>query len=213
MRPTLPFIITLFVSTFVGITATAKNAFPGYAELRNGERIEGQVFVINPIANELGLKMRDLNGKRHKFNAHELSRYAFTIEQFDPQTRQYINREIEYVRKEVEDAPLQGGATEIMIERELGGIVQLYNQYIDETYRIGGRIEHCYYVERQDGSLPFSKLTRDNYEELLTFAFADFPALKEKVGTSGYGYKYIATMIKTYNERAVIRDALVSSDQ
>lgn len=214
MKPTLLTItlITLMVGLSVDAAASAPHTFPGHAELRNGDRIEGQIYIISPIANELALKMRDTQGKRLKFKPSELERYAFTIERFDPATRQYIKQEVEYIRKEVEDAPLQGGDTEIMIEREIGGTVQLYNQYVDETYRIGGRIEHFYYIERPDGSLAFSKLTRDNYEELLTLAFADFPALKEKVGTTGYGYKFIATMIKTYNERTDIREALVSSD-
>ena len=42
-------------------------------------------------------------------------------------------------------------------------------------------------------------VTQANFKSVVKDMVADYPELKVKVGKKGYGYKYIAKIIKEYN--------------
>lgn len=203
-------ISTLIIALLVTVSVSAKKAFPGYVINTNGEKIEGQVFVVSPTYNELKVKFVSADNKKSTFKAAELTEYGFEVPQFNQETRSHETVVITYVRKEVEDAPVRFGTTDIMVERQVNGEVKVYNQYIEADSKIGGGIEHFFYVEGKN--VGFTKITKSNYKEVMKEVTADFPALQEMVGTSGYGYKHIVKIAETYNSRNAQRNLLAKAN-
>lgn len=184
-----------------GFEATAAKTFTGKVTLTNGETIEGQIYIISPTSNQLKVKVKDSKNKKHKFASKEVDNYTFEVPRYNKHLKKHINVTISYVSKTVEDAPVRFGTKDILVERPVDGDLKVYNQYMEEDAKIGGSLAHVFYVERADGTLGFTKVTKANYKEVMRQATADFPALQEKIGTSGFGYKHILKMAKAYNTR------------
>ncbi len=192
--------IAILFTILTAVQVSAKKAFTGYVVTTDGEKIEGQVVVVSPTYNELKVKFVTSNNKKTTFKAKELTSYGFEVPQYNRETRSHETVEITYVRKEVEDAPVRFGATDIMVERQVNGEIKVYNQYIEADSKIGGGVAHFFYVETANG-MAFTKVTKSNYKKVMKAATADFPALQNKVGTSGFGYKHIVKIAETYNAR------------
>ena len=178
----------------------AKNIFEGFVLTNENQKIVGQVYVISPTLNELKVKFVNEAGKKQTFKAKELQSYSFVVPKYNKETKSYGTETITYVRKVVEDAPVRMGSTDVLIERQVDGDIQVYNHYVEEDAKIGGTIGHFFYVEKSNGSIEFSKVTKKNYKKIMKSATAEFPELSTKVGTKGFGYKYIVKIAKIYNQ-------------
>jgi hypothetical protein len=192
--------LSLLAFLFIGSESFAKNSFKGFVMTNDNEKIVGEIFVISPTVNELKVKFIDEAGNSKTYQAKDLQSYSFEVPKYNKATSSYETEMITYVRKTVQDAPVRMGSKEILIERQVSGDIQVYNQYIEVDEKIGGTIGHFFYVEKPDGSLSFTKITEGNYKEVMKAATAQFPELSNKVGTSGFGYKYIVKIAQIYNQ-------------
>ena len=178
----------------------AKSAFEGFVLTNDNQKIVGKVYVISPTLNELKVKFIDEAGKKQTFKARDLQSYSFEVPKYNKATKSYGTETITYIRKVVEDAPVRMGSKDILIERQVNGDIQVYNQYIEDDAKIGGTIAHFFYVEKTNGSVDFTKITKKNYKKIMKTATVEFPALSNKVGTKGFGYKHIVKIAKLYNQ-------------
>lgn len=198
--------LTLTLLLLLSISATAsKSSFNGYIVTNENDTLYGKIFVAGPTANELKVKFIDNNHSKYLFKAKDLQSYAFEVPKFNQETRTHGTEWIYYVRKTVEDAPIRFGTTDIMIERQVNGDIQVYNQYIEADAKIGGTLEHYFYVESIN-KVDFSKVTKDNYKTIMKKATADFLELNTKIGTKGFGYKHIVKIAKIYNQHKESRN-------
>ena len=200
MKNSILTLTILFSVLFVGSEVYAKKTFEGQVTTVDGEVLTGKVFIVSPTMNELKVKFVDANDKKYTFKAKELESYSFEVPKYNKETKEYETETITYVRKVVEDAPVRMGTTDILIERQVSGAIQVYNQYYEEDAKIGGTLGHFFYTEKQDGTLDFTKLTKKNYKEVLKAATVDFPELSNKIGTKGFGYRYVVKIAELYNQ-------------
>lgn len=200
MKTNIFTIICFFTLLFVGSEVSAKNVFDGFVLTNNNEKLTGKVYVISPTLNELKVKFVSENGKKQTFKAQDLQSYTFEVPKYNKATKSYGTETITYVRKVVEDAPVRMGSKDILIERQVDGNIQVYNQYIEADDKIGGTIGHFFYVEKQDGSVDFTKITKENYKEVMKNATIEFVELHNKIGTSGFGYKHVVKIAQLYNQ-------------
>lgn len=197
------FTLTILLAVlFVGSEVYAKKTFEGQVTTVEGKVMTGTIYVISPTLNELKVKFVDAKNKKYNFKAKELKSYSFEVSKYNRETRTHETKTITYVRKVVEDAPVRMGTTDILIERQVDGAIQVYNQYVEEDEKIGGTLGHYFYAEKKDASLDFTKLTKKNYRDVLKAATSDFPELANKIGTQGFGYRYIIKIAELYNLNA-----------
>jgi hypothetical protein len=196
---TIAFILLLAISA-----SARKSSFNGYIVTTENDTLYGKVFVAGPTANELKVKFIDENNSKSFFKARDLQSYAFEVPKFNKETRKHGTEWIQYVRKTVEDAPVRFGTTDIMIEKQVDGDIQVFNQYTEADEKIGGTLKHYFYVE-STGKVDFSKVTKGNYKEIMKTATADFMELNNKIGKKGFGYKYIVKIAKIYNQHKASR--------
>ena len=196
---TIAFILLLTISANAG-----KSSFNGYIVTTENDTLYGKIFVAGPTANELKVKFIDENRSKYFFKARDLQSYAFEVPKFNKETKKHGTEWIQYVRKTVEDAPVRFGTTDIMIEKQVDGDIQVFNQYTESDEKIGGTLKHYFYVESTD-KVDFSKVTKDNYKEVMKTATADFMELNNKIGKKGFGYKYIVKIAKIYNQHKASR--------
>ena len=203
-------ITILFAVLFVASEVNAKNIFAGTVTTTDGDVLTGKVYVVSPTYNELKVKFVDSNKKKYTFKAKDVETYTFEVPKFNKETRSYETETITYVRKEVEDAPVRMGTKDILVERQVNGAIQVYNQYYEQDAKIGGTLGHYFYAQKQDGTLDFTKLTKANYKEVLKAATVDFPELSNKVGTKGFGYRHIVKVAELYNQNVARMDNSLS---
>jgi hypothetical protein len=205
------FTLTIIFALITIAQVSAKKAFAGYVINTDGQKIEGQVVVVSPTYNELKVKFIHTNNKKETFKAKELTEYGFEVKKYNRATKGYETINITYVRKVVEDAPVRFGATDIMVERQVNGEIKVYNQYTEADAKIGGKVQHFFYVETTNG-VEFTKVTKSNYKKIMKVATASLPSLQKLVGTKGFGYKHIAKIATTYNETMSTRNTLANAN-
>ncbi len=195
------FTTTAFIAILMTLaTATFANddmkIYTGSVTLENGETLKGQIQMLSPTLNEVKVKFIASNGKATTYKASEVATYSFIFPKYDASTQTYKNETIEYVKKEVANAPIPFGPTSVLVERQVAGTINLYNFYA-ETRAAEHAFTHNYFVEK-DGQM--IEVTRENFKTVLKDLVADYAELQAKVGTKEYGYKYIANIISEYNE-------------
>ncbi len=201
MKTNIFTITCILTFLLVGSEVMAKSVFDGFVLTNDNEKIVGKVYVISPTFNELKVKFINEAGKKQTFKAKELQSYSFEVPKYNKATKSYGTETITYIRKVVEDAPVRMGSKDVLIERQVNGDIQVYNQYIEQDAKIGGTIGHFFYVEKSNGSVEFTKVTKKNYKKVMKSATVEFPELSIKVGTSGFGYKHIVKIAKLYNNQ------------
>ena len=72
------------------------------------------------------------------------------------------------MKKTVEDAPIRFGTKNILVLRPVNGDMNVYRQYIEKDSKIGGSLGQIFYVEKTDGSLGFTKVTKRNYRKIMS---------------------------------------------
>lgn len=192
--------LTLILLIFaMNVATAAKKTFSGYVVTTEQDTLYGSIFVVSPTANELKVKFIDENKNKYNFKARDLESYAFEVPKYNKELKKHTTEWIQYVRKTVEDAPIRFGTNDILVERQVNGDIQVYNQYIEADAKIAGTLAHFFYVESQ-GKVDFTKITKNNYKDIMKKATADFMELNKKIGQKGFGYKHIVKIAQLYNQ-------------
>jgi hypothetical protein len=201
---------TLFTAILMTFAVTVfanddTKVYKGSVVLENGETLVGQIEMLSPTLNEVKVKFIASNGKATTYKASEVSAYSFAFPKYDASTKSYIDQTIEYVKKDVTVAPIPFGPKSVLIERQVAGTVNLYNFYA-ETRSAEHAFEHNYFVEKGNQMV---EMNRENFKTILKDMVADYPELQVKVGTKGYGYKYVAQTIQEYNQYTAPKGAFL----
>ena len=189
-------ILTIVLVT-ITLSASAAKIYDGYVVLNNDEKLEGKIQMLSPSLNEVKVKFISKEGKKTFFKAKEVKEYSFEVEKWNHETRTHDINNIVYIRQNVERSPIAFGPTEVLIERQIAGTINMYNHYVEQNSNIHQPFVHVIYIQKEEGGLVV--IGKTNYRKVLKEMVADYPELQAKVGSRGYGYNHIAKTITTYN--------------
>ncbi len=190
-------ITTLVLSIIFTISASAAKSYQGYVVLNNDEKVEGTIQMLSPTLNEVKVKFTSTAGEKVTYKAKEVKEYAFQVEKWNNKTRAHDIKTIVYVRQNVERSPIAFGPTNVLIERQITGAVNMYNHFVETNNDIKNPITHVIYVQKENNDLV--EVKKSNYKVVLKGMVAEYPELSAKVGTKGYGFKYVSQIVSTYN--------------
>lgn len=206
--------LLIFSTTFVfaqksteGLTQAEKEAmqiYPGFVVTADhNDTIFGEVQFFNPTYNEITVVFFE-DGKRCQYypSGGKISEYAFQYKKFNKKTNSVEPDWFVYVRKLVPKSPIKGGAKEVFVEREIHGDITLYNYYTLKTSKINSRrYKHNYFIEKQGtNGFTLKTIERDDYrDKVREYLVLDNDELEENLGTSGFGYKYLADLVRIQN--------------
>lgn len=200
---TLLLITLLTVQLSYADSDRTKNLFEGFVITSMGDTVRGQVQFVNPVYNELKVRLYNEKGKKiATYKTHDIVEYAFLFYDKKEKAHEWVN----YVRKRVEVAPLKSTSNSktvtVFLQRVTQGQVTLYNYYTLSTSKINSRnYVKNYYVEQQtpDG-FDLTHVDMDNFRDYSRTLLATNNELSEQLGKSGYGYKYFAKIIEQHNK-------------
>ena len=195
MKITYTLITFLFLLTF---SAFAGKTYNGYVLLNDDTKIEGTIQMLSPTLNEVKVKFAAKNGETTTYKAKEVKEYGFKVEKWNKTTRQYEMMPITYSRQKVTRSPIAMGPTNVLIERQITGSINMYNHYVERNSEASSPFMHFIYVQLGDDKLIY--LHKKNYKPVLKEMTAQFPELSTKIGTKQYGFRYISKIVSTYNE-------------
>jgi len=191
-------ILTLAVVLMATISTSAAKVYQGYVILNDDSQLEGKIQMLSPTLNEVKVKFISKENKKKVFKSKEVKEYGFKVEKWNHKTRQHDINTITYVRQTVERSPIAFGPKEVLIERQVGGVISMYNHFVEQNSNVKNPFIHVLYVQkRNEGDL--MSLTKQNYRVVLKEMTAEYPELQAKIGRRGYGFKHIAQIITTYN--------------
>ena len=193
------------IYTFIFLLAFATTAFAndgmhkvyaGYVVTVKGDTLKGTIQMLSPTLNETKVKLTSEKGEAMIFKAKDLAGYTFFYKKYNKELKKRVNEEVVYVRKVADRAAIPFGSKEILMERFITGTVNVYNFYFEIRTNRTSPYEHIFYVERDNKMV---QVDRVNFKKTIRNMVSDYPELQAKVGKKGYGYKYIAKIIKEYN--------------
>lgn len=189
-------LLTIAAFTFSFSAQAKKQLYKGYIITTENDTIEGQVQYVNPAFNELKVIFYK-DGKKQKFSTKDLKEYGFMVERYNKETKSKYNEWMHYEKLNVEKSPIRHGAKNIFVQRQLQGAISLYNFYTLKSTHVNKRsYEHAYYV-KENGKLTL--VTRKNYRKVVRKLVSSNEDLYNNLGTSGYGYKYFASVVEKQN--------------
>jgi hypothetical protein len=196
-------ILLLFIFSFQFAFADGgnkKNLYKGFVITSMGDTVRGQVQFINPVFNELKVRFYNEDGKRVTYKTNDIIEYAFLFPDKKDKQLKWVN----YVRKRVDVSPISSTVdiNTVFLQRVTQGQVTLYNYYTLETSKINSRkyIKN-YYVEQQTpNGFDLTHVDTDNFREYARTLLASNDELSEQLGSSGYGYKFFADIVKEHNK-------------
>jgi hypothetical protein len=177
-----------------------KNLYEGFVITSMGDTVRGQVQFVNPVFNELKVRFYNEDGKRTTYKTQDIVEYSFLF--LDKKDKQF--KWVTYVRKRVDVSPIKSTVeiNTVFLQRVTQGQVTLYNYYTLETSKINSR-EYIknYYVEQQTpNGFDLTHVDTDNFREYARTMLASNDELFEQLGTSGFGYRYFADIVKEHNK-------------
>lgn len=191
-------LFTIFALTVLfSVSATAAKVYQGYVVLNNDEKVEGSITMLSPSLNEVKVKFTPKDGQKKVYKAKEVKEYGFQVEKWNNKTRTHDVNTITYVRQDVERSPIAFGPTNVLVERQVTGRVNMYNHFIEQNSNAQNPFIHVILAEKEAGDLV--EVTKSNYKVVLKEMTADYPELSAKIGSKGYGFKHVAQIISTYN--------------
>ena len=191
-------LFTIFALTVLfSVSATAAKVYQGYVVLNNDEKVEGSITMLSPSLNEVKVKFTSKDGQKKVYKAKEVKEYGFQVEKWNSKTRTHDVNTITYVRQDVERSPIAFGPTNVLVERQVTGTVNMYNHFIEQNSNAQNPFVHVILAEKEAGDLV--EVTKSNYKVVLKEMTADYPELSAKIGSRGYGFKHVAQIISTYN--------------
>jgi hypothetical protein len=189
---------TILLTVLFAVTSNAAKVYQGYVVLNNDEKVEGTIQMLSPTLNEIKVKFTSKNGKKVTYKAKQVKEYSFQVTKWNKATRTHDIKNIVYTRQNVERSPIAFGPTNVLIERQLTGSINMYNHFVETNADAKQPFLHVVYVEKSAGELV--EMTKSNYKITLKGMLADYPELSTKVGTKGFGFKHVSKIIASYNE-------------
>ena len=189
----LALVMISFTNSFAKEDAKVYN---GYVVLKTGDTLHGKIVMLSPSLNEVKVKLIGKSGKKKVFKAKYIASYAFETFSYNRQLEEQVSQWVYYVNKRVERAPVPFGPKNVLIERQEAGTINLYNHYV-ETRTDNQPLKHFLYLEKGDEMI---KITKKNYKVTLKSMLKDYPELQAKIGTRGYGFKYVGKIVAQYND-------------
>ena len=198
-----PLFLIAFLMSSSGLYAGNKNYFKGFVITQMGDTLKGEIQYVNPVYNELKVKFRSEDGKRETFKPKDLVEYAFLFPDYKKGKKQKTTKWVHYYRKRVNVSPVETvkEIETLFLQRITKGDIALYNYYSLQTKKIHSRsYKREYFVEQMtpDG-FDLVHIDRANFKETSKELLAANPILMEKLGKSGYGYKYFVKVVKLHN--------------
>lgn len=198
--------ITLTTLLTIGILAFSSNVFAGqstkiyqgYIINNDGEKLEGQIQMLSPSLNEVKVKFINSNNEKKIYKAKEVKEYAFKVEKWNNATKNHIEEWIFYTRKNVERSPIPFGPTQVLIERQVSGTINLYNHFVEQNATSEEPFIHVVYVEKNNGEL--ISISKENYKKVLRNLTTDVPAIHNQIGTKGNGFRQVPQILEAYNQ-------------
>lgn len=170
--------------------------YDGFVITISGDTLQGRLEMLSPTINQVKIKFIDNSGKKEIYKAKDLQAYAFKVEMWNKDNKEKEIKWIHYTKKIVERPPVPFSSTEVLMQQEVVGKISVYNYYIET--RSDQNMEHIIYLEKNDVLYEISK---DNYKDVLKELMADFPFIKDKVGTKGYTYNALEETVIEYNQQ------------
>jgi hypothetical protein len=191
-------LFTILALTIIfSVSASAAKSYQGYVVLNNDEKVEGTIQMLSPTLNEVKVKFTSTAGKKVTYKSKEVKEYGFSVEKWNKTTRTHDVKTITYVRQNVERSPIAFGPTNVLVERQETGVVNMYNHFVEMNNNVKNPFVHVIYAQKGNDDLV--EVTKSNYKVVLKGMTAEYPELSSKVGTKGYGFKHVAQIISTYN--------------
>lgn len=191
--------VALFLITFLSfsVSSQAKKVYEGYVITNSGEKLEGKIQMLSPSLNEVKVKFINKTGKKQVFKAKEVKEYSFKVQKWNKAERKHIDEWIVYTRKVVERSPIAFGPKDVLIERQEGGAINMYNHFIEQNSNRQNPFVHVVYLEKEANELV--EVTKKNYKKVLKEMTAEYPELQAKIGTRGHGFKHVSQIVSAYN--------------
>jgi hypothetical protein len=202
----LSLVCLVSVSAFGQRKSSKRNSdqvYNGYVVMVNSnDTIFGEVEFLNPTYNQETVVFYK-DGKKTEYNAAqgEISEYAFEYRRYDKATQSTKPLWFVYASKRIQ-AEDKNTVKEYFMERQVDGEITLYNFFSLETSRINSRnYTHNYFVEKKGlAGFDLVMITRDNYrEKIREYLVLGNDAIESNLGTSGYGYKYLSSIVEVQN--------------
>lgn len=185
------------------VKRNADQVYNGYVVMANSnDTLFGEVEFLNPTYNQETVVFYN-NGKKIEYTATQgaISEYAFEYKRYNKETKSTEPLWFVYVSKRIQSDD-KNTVREYFMERQVDGAITLYNFFSLETSKINSReYNHNYFVEKKglDG-FDLVKITRENYRTTIReYLVLGNDAIESNLGTSGYGYKYLSSIVEVQN--------------
>jgi hypothetical protein len=178
--------------------------YSGYVvTLNHNDTIFGEIEFLNPTFNQETVVFYK-DGEKTEYHPADgmIGEYGFEYKRYNKETKSVEPLWFVYVRKLVKKVDTETGTKEVFLERQITGEITLYNYFSLETSKINSRTyEHNYFVEKQGiNGFDLVMVTRENFrEQIRTYLVMGNDAIEENLGTSGYGYKYLSSIVSVQN--------------
>lgn len=199
MKHILYIILSILFSFTLSFSAQANNGkkrYTGYVILVKGDTLHGKIEMLSPSLNEVKVKLIGRSGTKRILKAKEVASYAFKVPVYKKHLKRHVEEWIVYTSKTVEKSSVPFGPKNVLIERQVTGLINMYNHYVEERAN-SYKIQHIIYVEKGKDMIV---INQKNYKRTLKNLMNDNPTLQSKLGTLGYGFKHIAKVIQAYND-------------
>ncbi len=191
-------VFIIFALTIIfSVSASAAKSYQGYVILNNDIKVEGTIQMLSPTLNEIKVKFTSNAGEKTTYKSKEVKEYGFQVEKWNSKTRVHDINTITYVRLDVKRSPVPFGPTTVLLEREITGVVNIYNHFIEQNLDTENPFIHITYAQKGAGDL--IEVTNLNYKVILKRMTVEYLELSTKVGTKGYRFKDVGQTISTYN--------------
>ena len=191
-------LFTILALTIIfSVSASAAKSYQGYVVLNNDEKVEGSIQMLSPTLNEVKVKFTSTAGEKVTYKAKEVKEYGFKVEKWNNKTRAHDVNTVVYVRQNVERSPIAFGPTNVLVERQITGAINMYNHFVENNSNSENPLSQVIYTQKENGDLV--NITKSNYKVVLKDMVAEYPELSTRVGTKGYTFKYITKTIAAYN--------------
>ncbi|MFT5833552.1 MAG: hypothetical protein ACI97N_001180 [Cognaticolwellia sp.] len=188
-----------------GNRKAAKQVYAGYVITSNhNDTLFGEIQFLNPTYNQETVVFYNEEGEKTQYYPADggIREYGFEYKKYNKATKSMEPLWFVYVRKLVEHEGEKGGVRGVFLERQIDGEITLYNYFALETSRINSRTySHNYFVDKKgiDG-FELVKVTRENYRSTVReYLVLGNDEIEGHLGTSGYGYKYLSTIVSLQN--------------
>ena len=191
-------LFTILALTIIfSVSASATKSYQGYVVLNHDEKVEGSIQMLSPTLNEVKVKFTSTAGEKVTYKAKEVKEYGFKVEKWNNKTRAHDVNTVVYVRQNVERSPIAFGPTNVLVERQITGAINMYNHFVENNSNSENPLSQVIYTQKENGDLV--NITKSNYKVVLKDMVAEYPELSTRVGTKGYTFKYITKTIAAYN--------------